>query len=59
MKTKNAIYLTALFIGLVMFIGMSIYCLYILSIKDILALFIAFILLISITAKNKTNEARN
>jgi hypothetical protein len=58
MKTKNAIYLTALFIGLVMFIGMSIYCLYILSIKDILALFIAFILLISIT-KKQTNETRN
>lgn len=59
MKTKNLFYSILFIIGFFMFIGMSIYCLYILSIKDILALFIAFILLISITAKNKTNEARN
>lgn len=59
MKTKNAIYLTLFIIGLFMFIGFGIVALYILSIKDILGLFIAFILLISINSKKQPNEARN
>ena len=59
MKTKNAIYLTLFIIGFFMFIGVSIACLYILSIKDIIGLFIAFILLISINPKKQPNEARN
>ena len=59
MKTKNVIYLIALIIGLLMFIGFGIVALYILSIKDILGLFIAFILIISINPKKQPNEARN